>query len=43
MVTTLDSQEKAENIENQWVTIARKLGPEFASRAALHDAEERTV
>ena len=39
MVTTTNSQEKAENMENQWVAIVRELGPEFASRAALHDAE----
>ena len=38
MVTTINSQEKAENMENQWVAIVRELGPGFASQAALHDA-----
>ena len=39
MVATTNSQEKAENIENQWVAIVRELGPGFASQAAKHDAE----
>ncbi len=38
MVSTIP-QEKAEDMENQWVAIVRELGPAFASQAAKHDAE----
>ena len=39
MVSTVIPQEQTENMENQWVVIVGELGPDFASRAAKHDAE----
>ena len=39
MVTTTISEETINKMENKWVSIARELGPGFASQAARHDAE----
>ncbi|MCH8831972.1 MAG: acyl-CoA/acyl-ACP dehydrogenase [Chloroflexi bacterium] len=39
MVATVISAETIETTGNKWLAIAQELGPDFASRAAVHDSE----
>jgi acyl-CoA dehydrogenase len=43
MATAITLQGKTDKRDNRWVAIARELGPDFASRAAQHDAEDSFV
>ena len=43
MTTVMTLEVKADKRDNPWVTIVRELGPDFASRAAQHDAEDSFV
>jgi alkylation response protein AidB-like acyl-CoA dehydrogenase len=43
MATVMTSEGRAGKRDNQWVALARELGPDFGSRAAQHDAEDSFV
>src|SRR5918999_1103856 len=43
MTTVMTLERKADKRDNQWSTIAQELGPDFASRATQHDAEDSFV
>jgi alkylation response protein AidB-like acyl-CoA dehydrogenase len=43
MTTVMTLEGKVDKRDNQWTTIVQELGPDFASRATQHDAEDSFV